>query len=90
MWRYICIFSDNGGPLFCVTEIVHKLIDKGKQLLAVKFIFQFELTDKFPPLPLLEAYISDCKEVAQKIYKNGKSSNRAVVILYIYIYIKII
>lgn len=69
-----------------MSEIVHKLIDKGKQLLAVKFIFQFELTDKFPPLPLLEAYISDCKEVAQKIYKNGKSSNRAVVILYIYIY----
>ncbi|KAL3508408.1 hypothetical protein ACH5RR_027809 [Cinchona calisaya] len=61
-----------------ISDIIQKLIGKGKQLLAVKFIFQFELTDKFPPVPLLKAYVLDSKKLAQNVRKNGKSSRRSL------------
>ncbi|KAF2303780.1 hypothetical protein GH714_023395 [Hevea brasiliensis] len=59
------------------TDLVQKLIDNGKQLLAVKFIFEFGLTDKFKPVPLLEDHLQECKEFTNKICKDGKNSIKA-------------
>lgn len=74
------LFSmDNGSLPCCVTEVVNKLISKGERLVAVKFIFHFELTEKIPPLPLLEAYISEFEEFTQKVDRKGKNSRQAVV-----------
>lgn len=35
------------------------------------------LWNKFPPVPLLEAYVTQSKEMAQEIKKNGKNSKQA-------------
>ncbi|XP_038897630.1 FRIGIDA-like protein 1 [Benincasa hispida] len=61
-----------------VADLVQKLLDKGKQLLAVKFIFEFELTEKFPPVPVLKDYVKESKKVAKTVCKEGKNSLRAL------------
>lgn len=58
---------------------MHKLIEAGKQLLAVKFVFEFSLVDKFPPVPLLKAYVNDVKQSAKSIRDKGNHSLRAMV-----------
>uniref|UniRef100_A0A5B7BCW5 FRIGIDA-like protein n=1 Tax=Davidia involucrata TaxID=16924 RepID=A0A5B7BCW5_DAVIN len=55
-----------------MSDLIQKLISKGKQLLAIKFIFKFELTDKFPPVPLLKDYVKESKKLALKVRKGGK------------------
>lgn len=61
-----------------ISDIIQKLIGNGKHLLAVKFIFQFEMMDKFPPVPLLKTYVLDSKKLAQKVRKDGKSSRQSL------------
>ncbi|XP_073298950.1 FRIGIDA-like protein 1 [Primulina huaijiensis] len=61
-----------------VSDIVQKLIYKGKQLLALKFIFEFELIDEFPPVPLLKAYVLNSEKLAQKVRKSGKGSRQSM------------
>ncbi|KAM6553839.1 hypothetical protein CsatB_014601 [Cannabis sativa] len=61
-----------------VPDLIHKLIKKGKQLLAIKFIFEYELTDKFPPVPLLKDYVKDSKKIAKKVCKEGKNSLKSL------------
>ncbi|KAL2473099.1 FRIGIDA-like protein [Forsythia ovata] len=62
-------------------NVIQKLISKGKQYLALKFIFEFELTSEFPTAPLLESYLIDTKKLAQKVRKTGKHSRQLVTIL---------
>ncbi|XP_057485156.1 truncated FRIGIDA-like protein 1 [Actinidia eriantha] len=57
-----------------ISDVILKLISKGKQLLAVRFIFEFELTDKFPPVPLLKEYVMESKKFGKNDCKGGKSS----------------
>ncbi|KAJ8766592.1 hypothetical protein K2173_023839 [Erythroxylum novogranatense] len=57
-----------------VADIISKLIDSSKQLLAVKFIFEFGLTDKFQPVPLLNAHLKDCKIFTKKVCKDKNAS----------------
>ncbi|CAI0379054.1 unnamed protein product [Linum tenue] len=52
--------------------IVQKLIDGGKQPLAVKFIFEFGLTDKFEAVPLLKAYLTECRKSTDQACNDGK------------------
>ncbi|XP_022139609.1 FRIGIDA-like protein 1 [Momordica charantia] len=61
-----------------VTDLVQKLLNNGKQLLAVKFIFEFELTDKFPPIPILKDYVKESKKSAKNVCKEGKNSLRSL------------
>ncbi|KAH7544475.1 hypothetical protein JRO89_XS15G0172400 [Xanthoceras sorbifolium] len=61
-----------------VQDLIEKLIDSGKQLLAVKYIFEFELTDKYPPVPLLKAYVNKSKKLAKNVRRDGKNSPRAL------------
>lgn len=65
----------------CLADLIPKLLSRGKQLLAVKFVFEFQLTDKFPPVPLLKAYLKESKKVAKKVCREGKNSLKALVIL---------
>lgn len=58
-------FGDN------ITGIIEKLISKGNQLIAVKFIYEFEMTKQFPPVPLLEEYAKESKSLVQKIRMSG-------------------
>lgn len=67
--------------VLCFADLIHKLIGRGKQLLAVKFVFEFQLTDKFPPVPLLKSYLKESKNLAKKVCREGKHSLKSLVIL---------
>ncbi|KAJ6686587.1 FRIGIDA-LIKE PROTEIN 3-RELATED [Salix purpurea] len=55
-------------------DLIQKLIDSGKLFLAVKFIFEFGLVDKFQPVPLLKAHLKESKKFTNKICQDGKNS----------------
>ncbi|MFQ6650433.1 hypothetical protein Gotur_023481 [Gossypium turneri] len=57
-----------------VHDLIQKLLDSGKQLLAVRFIFEFGLAEKFSPVPLLEEYLNETKKLAQQVCQNGKNT----------------
>lgn len=52
-----------------------------KYLEAVRFIYAFELVDKFPPVPLLQDHLKDVKMAARTIWKKNKSSPKEKVCL---------
>ncbi|XP_062154925.1 FRIGIDA-like protein 3 [Alnus glutinosa] len=51
-------------------DLVELLISCGKQIYAVRFIHVFELTQSFPPVPLLKTYLKDLRRNSQ-----GKGGN---------------
>ncbi|XP_020580173.1 FRIGIDA-like protein 2 [Phalaenopsis equestris] len=57
-----------------IPDLVEKLNNSGKQLDAVKFVIAFNLTDKFPPASLLNAYVKESKKTAQELRKKGNHS----------------
>lgn len=57
-----------------IPDFIEKLTSKGKQLEAVKFVYAFELVDKFAPVPLLKEYFTQSKKVAEEIRKKGNLS----------------
>ncbi|KAF5738239.1 putative Protein FRIGIDA [Tripterygium wilfordii] len=54
--------------------IVESLINGGKQIDAVRFIHTFELTDRFPPVPLLKTYLKDIRRNSQGNGGNASGS----------------
>ncbi|XP_077217303.1 FRIGIDA-like protein 2 [Tasmannia lanceolata] len=60
-----------------VPDFVQKLVSKGKQLEAVYFVYAFELVNKFPPVPLLKAYLKESEKVAEEIRKRGNYTTRS-------------
>lgn len=56
--------------------IVEILVSSGKQIEAVNFSHAFGLVDKFPPVPLLKAYLKDAKKTSQG--KSGISQNEVI------------
>ncbi|GKV43825.1 hypothetical protein SLEP1_g51077 [Rubroshorea leprosula] len=54
--------------------LVQKLLTNGKELLAIRFIFEFGLSEKFPPVPILKAYLNETKRNAKKLCKEGKNT----------------
>ncbi|XP_022739907.1 FRIGIDA-like protein 3 [Durio zibethinus] len=50
--------------------VVELLINGGRQIDAVRFIHAFQLTESFPPVPLLKTYLKDLRRNSQ-----GKSGN---------------
>lgn len=52
---------------------MQKLIDKGKYTLAVKYVFEFNLADKIPPVPILKACVDETKKLAKRLSQEGKS-----------------
>lgn len=70
LFRVIC-FGER------ISEIIHKLIGQGKQQVAVRFILEFGLSAKFPPLPLLEEYVKESKRQAKKTLKEKNNTFKA-------------
>ncbi|XP_074565534.1 truncated FRIGIDA-like protein 1 [Curcuma longa] len=50
-----------------VPDLIEKLNHKGRQVDSVKFVYAFDLVEKFPPVPLLKAYIDETKKAAQDV-----------------------
>ncbi|KAB2606070.1 FRIGIDA-like protein 2 [Pyrus ussuriensis x Pyrus communis] len=61
-----------------LADLIQKLVSKGKHLLAVKFISEFGLTDKFPPVPILKSYVKESKKLAKKVCKDGNNSRQSM------------
>uniref|UniRef100_A0A1D1XYA1 FRIGIDA-like protein n=1 Tax=Anthurium amnicola TaxID=1678845 RepID=A0A1D1XYA1_9ARAE len=55
-------------------DFIQKLSSRGKKLDAVKFVYAFELVDKFPPVPLLREHVNESKKIAQDVRKKGNNS----------------
>ncbi|KAL5753081.1 hypothetical protein ACOSP7_023252 [Xanthoceras sorbifolium] len=53
-----------------VPGVVESLINSGKQIDAVRFIHAFQLTESFPPVPLLKTYLKELRRNSQ-----GKGGN---------------
>ncbi|XP_028777861.1 FRIGIDA-like protein 1 [Neltuma alba] len=55
-----------------VPDLVQKLVDRGKYVLAVKYVMEFHLADKIPPVPILKACVNDSEKLAKRILQEGK------------------
>lgn len=60
---------------YACTDMIEELISRGQQLDAVHFTYEVGLVDKFPPVPLLKAYLRDAKKtVAEDSSNTGRAS----------------
>ncbi|XP_042418083.1 FRIGIDA-like protein 3 isoform X1 [Zingiber officinale] len=75
----VAVSSCRQAPEFCrslglahkVPDVVEELVQKGRQIDAVRLIQAFELTDRFPPVPLLKAYSAHSKDIDKSIGELG-------------------
>jgi len=58
-------------------DMIKELISRGQQLDAVHFTYEVGLVDKFPPVPLLKAFLKDAKKAAASIMEDHYSPGRA-------------
>ncbi|KAK8651757.1 hypothetical protein V6N13_141341 [Hibiscus sabdariffa] len=63
-----------------IHDLIKKLLDDGKQLLAVKFIFELGLAEKFPPGRFLDEYLAETKRHAMEVCEKGKNSLKSQII----------
>lgn len=75
IWAVICKI-DLIDLSFVVSDFIQSLISQKKRLEAVRFIYAFELVDKFPPVPLLQDHLNDAKKASRTVWKNSKSSSK--------------
>ncbi|KAF9610265.1 hypothetical protein IFM89_021826 [Coptis chinensis] len=47
-------------------DFIQKLNSRRKQIDAVKFVYAFDVVEKFPPVSFLKAYLKESKKVAQE------------------------
>lgn len=63
-----------GNFVLCVfAGLIQKLVDRCRHILAVKYIFEFNLADKIPPIPILKAHVNESQKLAKKLSEEGKS-----------------
>lgn len=62
--------------------MIEELIGRGQQVDAVHFTYEVGLADKFPPVPLLKAFLKDAKKTATSILEDPNNSGRAAVSFY--------
>ncbi|THG18472.1 hypothetical protein TEA_004700 [Camellia sinensis var. sinensis] len=58
------------------TDMIEELISRGQQVDAVHFTFEVGLENKFPPVPLLRAFLKDAKKAATAILEDHNNSSR--------------
>ncbi|KAL3642016.1 FRIGIDA-like protein 4a [Castilleja foliolosa] len=58
-------------------DMIEELIGKGQQVDAVHFTYEVSLADKYPPVPLLRAFLKDAKKAATSILEDHNNSGRA-------------
>ncbi|GMY27407.1 FRIGIDA-like protein 4a [Fagus crenata] len=59
-------------------DMIEELISRGQQLDAVHFTYEVGLVDKFPPVPLLKAFLKDARKAAASILDDPNNPGRAV------------
>nr|XP_043628237.1 FRIGIDA-like protein 4a [Erigeron canadensis] len=58
-------------------EMIEELISRGQQVDAVHFTQEVGLVERFPPVPLLKAFLKDAKKAATSIMEDPCNSGRA-------------
>ncbi|KAB1670460.1 hypothetical protein ES319_1Z162900v1 [Gossypium barbadense] len=58
--------------------MIEELISKGQQLDAVHFTYEVGLVDRFPPVPLLKAFLKDAKKGSFIYFGRSQYAGRAV------------
>ncbi|KAF3790692.1 FRIGIDA-like protein 3 [Nymphaea thermarum] len=58
------------GLVHKMPGVIESLVNSGRQIDAVNFIYSFKLTESFPPVPLLKTYLKDVRRNSQ-----GKGGN---------------
>ncbi|CBI26255.3 unnamed protein product, partial [Vitis vinifera] len=61
-----------------MADMIEELVNRGQQVDAVHFTYEVGLVDKFPPVPLLKAFLRDSKKAATSILEDPNNSGRAV------------
>lgn len=69
------------GLLLLLADMIEELISKGQQVDAVHFTYEVGLVDKFPPVPLLKAYLIDSKKAATSLMEDPNNGKAAVCVL---------
>ncbi|CAL9096119.1 unnamed protein product [Musa acuminata var. zebrina] len=64
------------GLVQYMSDLIQKLNSKSRQLEAIKFVHALDLFDKYPPVPLLEAYLRESRKAAQGARKRGNNSSQ--------------
>lgn len=73
----------NACMLWLLTDMIEELIRKGQHVDAVHFSYEVGLADKFPPVPLLKAYLKDSRKAASSILGDRNNSGRAAVCFFL-------
>ncbi|KAF9615551.1 hypothetical protein IFM89_024399 [Coptis chinensis] len=58
-------------------DIINELVKSGKEIDAVYFAYECDLTERFPPVDLLKNYLKNSKNQAATILKNNNHSSAA-------------
>ncbi|XP_050372478.1 FRIGIDA-like protein 4a [Argentina anserina] len=58
-------------------DMIEELISRGQQLDAVHFIYEVGLVHKFPPVPLLKAFLRDARKAAASMLEDANSPGKA-------------
>lgn len=58
-------------------DMIKELISRGQQLDAVHFTYEVGLVHKFPPVPLLKAFLKDARKAAASILEDPNNAGRA-------------
>eukprot|EP00253_Pinus_taeda_P014705 PITA_14705 len=60
-----------------IPDFVENLSSGGKRIDAIRFVYAFGLVEKFPPVPLLKAYVEYARKVSKRLANKGKNTLRA-------------
>jgi len=61
-------------------DMIEELISRGQQVDAVHFTYEVGLVGKYPPVPLLKAFLKDAKKAATSISEDPNNSGRAALL----------
>lgn len=70
---------------FCFAGFIRDLIERKQLIKAVRLICTFKLTDRFPPVVLLNKYVEDARKSFRAIWPGKKTIYERVPLLLLYI-----
>ncbi|EOA36098.1 hypothetical protein CARUB_v10011101mg [Capsella rubella] len=60
-----------------IAELIKKFLHTGRLLVAIKFIYENEMTDEFQPVPILKTSLKNSREAAKRVCAEGNYSLKA-------------
>jgi len=57
-----------------LADIVEKMSSSGKHIDAIRFVYDFGLVEKFPPVPLLKAFLEYARKASKRLSKKRQNT----------------